>query len=146
MRRTLLLLVQWCVLGSAAGCEDGTGPSPPVLEIRLLTNQVSYRAGDAITVVAQNVSMETLFGWFACPAILEGHGHSGWKKVAQLRDPDACDLVIVPIFTDSSLTDNFELPSDVPAGTYRLRLPGIRTLPEGPMPAEARITNVFEIR
>jgi hypothetical protein len=105
------------MLVTIEGCES---PSAPVARGLTLTPSANvYSPGVLIPATLANAS-EIAFTYGDCHPRLE---RLVWRRwVAAAQDPRACTGIIRIVPAESGTEVSFLLASDIPAGTYRLRL------------------------
>lgn len=109
------------------GCREATGPDPMARDVRLVSERVSYRAGDVAHLVVVNESDRPVTGGL-CPLSLQRLRQGRWFPVL----PDSvgmiteCDLPRVLIRPGDTLALAMRLDTSLPSGTYRIEHGNLR--------------------
>lgn len=103
------------------GCGEATGPDPMARDVRLVSEQAGYRAGDVARLAVINASDRPVTGGL-CPLSLQRLRQGRWFPVLPdtLGLVSACDAVRVLVQPGDTLALGMQLDARLPAGTYRI--------------------------
>ena len=140
--RAIALLALSAVCG-CGGMFGGGGPSPLY---ELATNRQQYDRGNTGEVTIRNASKEAL-EYNPCQRRLERRVEDRW--VAAFEWPTAggaCTAEARRLDPRASVTTLFEIPTGVPAGSYRVVFTGLLGPDKTALSADLSATPPFEVR
>jgi hypothetical protein len=120
---TLLALVASVFVG----CGETTGPDVTTGDVRLVSEQAGYRAGDVARLAVINASDRPVTGGL-CPLSLQRLRQGRWLPVLPdtLGLVSACDAVRVLVQPGDTLALSMQLDTRLPSGTYRIEHRNLR--------------------
>ncbi len=133
-------------LSAACACGGLFGRSGSSRPFELATNRQTYDRGNTGEATIRNASKDAL-EYNACPRRLERRVGDAW--VAAFQWPTAggaCTAEARRLERGASVNTLFEVPTGVPAGTYRLVFTGLLGSDSRPLPADLSATPAFEVR
>ncbi|HEU4556621.1 MAG TPA: immunoglobulin-like domain-containing protein [Longimicrobium sp.] len=102
-----------------AACESTTLAGPAV---EITPDQPQYTAGGEVTLTLRNLGDEPLAYSF-CTQVIQRKSSAGW--ITEHLEAHPCTAVLLTVNPGEEVTGHVDLPADLPAGTYRVYLPGI---------------------
>lgn len=107
-----------------AACENSTLAGPAV---EITPDQPQYTAGSDVMLTVRNLGDEPVAYSF-CTRAIQRRTTAGW--ITEHLESQPCLAVLLTLDPGELVTGNVELPADLPAGTYRVYLPGIGNYPD----------------
>lgn len=143
--RTVIALVMTAIFVSGCGAISlGGGGSSRTYDIR--TNRDSYTRGNVGEATIRNASDESV-EYNLCPRRLERQVDRNW--IAAFEWPtagSACTAEARTLRRGDTINALFDIPTGVPAGTYRVVFTGLRDTDGSAMRADGAATSSFSVR
>jgi hypothetical protein len=144
VRRGARLLVPFAFAAAAlAACSES--PTESGRFVRITTDRAEYQAGTSGTATVTNVSdLPVLYN--LCEREIQRRTPAGWVAVSRKPGDEGfvCVGVLLTLQPGASTGAGFVLRADLPAGSYRVRFPGLLA-PEGDASASAQATPPFRV-
>ncbi len=105
-----------------SACTDSAAPTPPTLLLE--PTRVTYAPGDSVTLSASNLTGGAI-GVSTCGVALERWDENRWTDLGVANDGSVCGdgRVVLETGQTYDLMVRPFLPSDLPNGAYRIRIP-----------------------
>jgi len=103
-----------------AAC-GGESPLSSTLHLEITPDREAYTAGSTATLTIRNLGASEV-SYSLCGHEIQRQTPTGW--VAAVPGNGGCALVIFTLAPGASVTAETPLPASLPAGTYRVYLPG----------------------
>ena len=124
MRASFVRTLCTVVAVAVAACTHS--PTETVRYVTITPDQPTYAAGSVAIITVRNVT-EGPVGYNFCERLIERAGLGGWDVVERLpANGGACTMELRTLQPGEAATVQVQLPADLPAGTYRVELPGIQ--------------------